>query len=83
VKRTYLQVGVKGGAAVRLRYVLDLNEDKPAADDEVFDSQGVRVRVDQKSSLYLSGTTIDFVDNDDGKGFVFKNPNAVEDSKKK
>jgi iron-sulfur cluster assembly accessory protein len=37
---------------------------------------GVRVLVDEKSALYLVGTTLDFVDTLQESGFKMLNPNA-------
>lgn len=72
---SYLRVGVKGGGCSGFTYTLDVTE-KPAADDEVFEANGVRIVADPKSYLYLSGTTIDYVDDLLKGGFVFNNPNA-------
>ena len=44
--------------------------------DEVFEDKGVKILVDRKSLLYLLGTTLDFSDGLNGKGFQFINPNA-------
>ena len=46
-------------------------------DDKVIDIGGIKVLVDQKSYLYLSGTEVDFQDGLMGRGFVFHNPNAT------
>jgi iron-sulfur cluster assembly protein len=62
----------------QFRYVLDLTEDAPAADDAQQTSEGVRVLVDPKSQIYLTGTTVDFKSGPDARGFVFTNPNAVK-----
>jgi len=70
-----LRVGIKGGGCSGFSYTLDVT-DKPAADDELFESNGVRVVCDPKSYLYLSGTEIDFEDELLKGGFVFNNPNA-------
>jgi iron-sulfur cluster assembly protein len=72
-----LRVGIKGGGCSGFSYVLNFAE-APARDDEVFDSQGVRVVCDPKSYLYLNGTEVDFQDELMGKGFVFNNPNAKD-----
>jgi iron-sulfur cluster assembly protein len=74
--KTYLRVGVKGGGCSGFTYMLDLIEDVPTDNDEVLDSQGIRVIVDNKSLLYLEGVSIDFKDEVMGRGFVFNNPNA-------
>jgi iron-sulfur cluster assembly protein len=45
-------------------------------DDKAFEDNDVKVVVDKKSFLYLVGTTLDYEGGLNGKGFVFKNPNA-------
>jgi len=44
--------------------------------DEVFEDHGIKILIDKKSMLYLLGTTLDFSDGLNGKGFQFINPNA-------
>jgi iron-sulfur cluster assembly protein len=44
--------------------------------DQVFEDKGIKILVDKKSLLYLLGTTLDFSDGLNGKGFQFINPNA-------
>ena len=46
------------------------------SEDKLFEDNMVRILVDKKSLLYLVGTTLDFSGGLNGKGFVFKNPNA-------
>jgi iron-sulfur cluster assembly protein len=69
-----LRVGVKGGGCSGLSYFLDFDQRKEK--DNEFDFEGVKVYVDPKSDLYLSGTTLDYVDTLQEKGFRFVNPNA-------
>jgi iron-sulfur cluster assembly protein len=69
-----LRVGVKGGGCSGLSYVLDFGPQKE--NDKVFEESGVRVFVDPKSYLYLSGLTLDYHDGLMDKGFKFINPNA-------
>ncbi len=71
-----LRLGVKGGGCSGMSYVLAFDE-KPREGDEVFSIQGLTVFVDPRSLFYLSGTTVDFADGLQGRGFVFKNPNAT------
>ena len=44
--------------------------------DQVFEDNGVKVVVDKRSFLYLVGTELEYTGGLNGKGFVFKNPNA-------
>jgi iron-sulfur cluster assembly protein len=71
-----LRVSVKGGGCSGLMYNLgfdgNINED-----DKIFEDKGVKILVDKKSLLYLLGTTLDFSDGLNGKGFQFVNPNAT------
>ena len=70
-----VRVSVKGGGCSGLMY--DLAFDTESTDeDDVFEDKGVRILVDKKSLLYLLGTTLDFTDGLNGKGFEFVNPNA-------
>ena len=73
---TYLRLGAKGGGCSGFSYALDLTDAKGEQDEE-FESHGIRVICDQKSYLYINGTTLDFKDEIMGRGFVFENPNAT------
>lgn len=71
----FIRVGVQGGGCSGLMYQLELdNEDREG--DKAFEDNGVKIVVDKKSFLYLIGTTLDYSGGLNGKGFVFKNPNA-------
>lgn len=71
----FIRVGVEGGGCSGLMYQLELdNEDKEG--DKSFEDNGIKIVVDKKSFLYLIGTTLDYSGGLNGKGFVFKNPNA-------
>lgn len=70
-----VRVSVKGGGCSGLMYDLAF-DDKLLDTDEVFEDKGVKILVDKKSLLYLLGTTLDFTDGLNGKGFQFVNPNA-------
>jgi len=71
-----IRVSVKGGGCSGLMYDLGF-DDKINAADQVFEDKGVKILVDKKSLLYLLGTTLDFTDGLNGKGFQFINPNAT------
>jgi iron-sulfur cluster assembly protein len=72
-----LRLGVKGGGCSGLTYVLAFDE-KSTEKDIVLEKNGVTVFIDQKSMFYLSGTTLDFSDGLNGRGFVFNNPQATK-----
>lgn len=70
-----LRVGIKGGGCSGLSYFLNFdNDEKPG--DKIFEENGIKLIVDSKSFLYLSGTELDFSDGLNGTGFQFRNPNA-------
>ncbi len=71
-----LRLGIKGGGCSGMSYVLAFDE-KPRQGDRVFELEGLTVFVDPKSLFYLSGTSLDFSDGLNGKGFVFNNPHAT------
>jgi len=75
-KDALLRVMVIGGGCSGMSYKLGFDNQPAAANDKVFEQDGVRLVVDAKSFLYLSGTTLDFSDGLNGTGFVFNNPNA-------
>ena len=70
-----LRVAVVGGGCSGLQYKMDL-QDGPANRDFLVESAGVKVVVDPKSALYVTGSELDYVDALDG-GFKVKNPNAA------
>ncbi len=69
-----LRVFVESGGCSGFEYGMSF--DRPKADDQVFESEGVQLLIDPTSLAYLSGTKIDFDDGLHGKGFELKNPNA-------
>ena len=70
-----LRVGIKGGGCSGFSYTLDVAIE-PAGEDEVFESEGLRLICDPKSYLYLNGTEVDYSADLLKGGFVFNNPNA-------
>jgi len=70
-----LRVAVVGGGCSGLQYKMDL-QDGPANRDFLVETGGVRVVVDPKSALYVTGSELDFLDALEG-GFKVTNPNAA------
>ena len=70
-----LRVGVVGGGCSGLSYTLAFDED-PKEKDTVLEVEGVKVYVDPKSVLFLSGMVLDYSSDLLNGGFRFNNPNA-------
>jgi iron-sulfur cluster assembly protein len=70
-----LRLKVVGGGCSGLRYELAFDERVNENDTEL-ETGGVRVIVDEKSALYLVGTTLDYIDSLMESGFKIQNPNA-------
>jgi iron-sulfur cluster assembly accessory protein len=71
-----LRVAVIGGGCSGLQYKMDL-VDGPANRDILVQTGGVRVVVDPKSALFVSGSVLDYSDDLQKGGFKVTNPNAV------
>jgi iron-sulfur cluster assembly accessory protein len=72
---TGLRVKIVGGGCSGMSYQLAV-ETSPTPADKVFESQGVKIFLDPKSALFVTGTEIDFQESIMGAGFAFKNPMA-------
>jgi iron-sulfur cluster assembly accessory protein len=71
-----LRVAVIGGGCSGLQYKMDL-VDGPANRDIMVMSADVRVVIDPKSALFVSGSLLDFSEDLQKGGFKVTNPNAV------
>jgi iron-sulfur cluster assembly protein len=71
-----LRVAVIGGGCSGLSYKMDL-QDGPADRDILVETGGVKVVVDPRSALYVTGSELDYVDALQDGGFKIKNPNAA------
>jgi len=71
-----LRVAVTGGGCSGLQYKMDL-QDTPANRDILVESQGIRVVVDPKSALYVTGSELDYNSGLEDSGFKVNNPNAA------
>jgi iron-sulfur cluster assembly protein len=73
-----LRLGVRttgcSGLAYELEYV-----DEAAPEDQMFESNGVKVFVDPKSLAYIDGTQLDFVREGLNEGFKFQNPKVKDE----
>jgi len=75
---TVLRVGVTGGGCSGFSYSLGFDKTFDEKNDHKSEQHGVTLVVDKKSALYLDGTTVDFYDGIEKRGFTFDNPNAVK-----
>ncbi len=73
-----LRIGVASGGCSGFEYKLGFDDKYDAAADHVSDQHGVKVLVDKKSALLLDGTTLDFYEGLERRGFTFDNPNVVK-----
>lgn len=71
-----LRIAVVGGGCSGLQYKMDL-VDGPANRDIMVVSNEVRVVIDPKSALFVTGSELDYSDDLQSGGFKVKNPNAV------
>jgi len=70
-----LRVRVVAGGCSGFSYDLAF-DDQTTANDAVFESNGVKIFIDNRSLQHLDGTQLDYVDTMLGRGFTFSNPNA-------
>ncbi|MEE2672917.1 MAG: iron-sulfur cluster assembly accessory protein [Myxococcota bacterium] len=70
-----LRMKVVGGGCSGLRYELSFDDARKEIDTEI-EAGPVKIIVDEKSALYLVGSTLDFVDTLQESGFKIGNPNA-------
>jgi len=72
-----LRLGVKTSGCSGMAYILEF-VDELEDNDQVFESQGVKIIVDPKSLLYIDGTELDYGKEGLNEGFKFNNPNVKD-----
>lgn len=65
-----LRVGVRGGGCGGMALMIGF--DKKRDSDLSYSIDGISVLVDKKHTMYLIGKEVDFIDDADGRGFMFK-----------
>lgn len=75
-----VRVSVQAGGCSGFSYGLgfETNDELNPDQDVVENFEGLKVVVDKKSLLFLDGTTIDWVEDLNQRGFKFNNPNATK-----
>ena len=76
-KPQVVRIGVKTTGCSGLAYTMELAGEQ-ADGDAVFECDGVRILIDEKSLLYLDGTELDYKREGLQEGFQFNNPNVKE-----
>ncbi len=71
-----LRVFVAPGGCSGLQYGMTIEESAEDG-DEVVETDGVRLLVDNISAMYLQGAEVDYVNSLMGGGFTVHNPSAV------
>jgi iron-sulfur cluster assembly accessory protein len=71
-----LRLYIAGRTCSGLQYGMAL-DNNPAETDLTFECEGIKLLVDDQSIEYLRGATVDFIDDERGKGFLVDNPNAL------
>ena len=71
-KSQVLRLGVKNGRCAGTEYLMAF--DKRDENDQEYMIDGLTVVIDKKQIMFILGMKIDWEDNENGKGFVFKNP---------
>ena len=77
---TALRLGIENegcsGSGTEFRYVIELDSEAVRADDQLFESEGVRIRVDRESLTHLDGLQIGVRQGPKGIEYMFLNPRA-------
>jgi len=72
-----VRLGVKTTGCSGMAYTIEF-ADHAEDEDQVFEDKGVKVIVNPKSMVYLSGTELDFTREGLNEGFKFTNPNEKD-----
>lgn len=73
-----LRIGIVSGGCSGFSYDFGFVDDMNEETDTVSEQHGIKVVVDKKSDLLMDGTTIDYYESLEKRGFTFDNPNAVK-----
>lgn len=65
-----VRLGIKGSGCAGVSYVIGF--DTATADDKTYQNGKLNFFVAKKHLLYISGLSIDFIDNNEERGFIFE-----------
>ena len=72
----FLRVRIVPGGCSGFSYEMGF-DDETDENDKIIEAGGVKVAIDELSYPYLDGSTLEFKDGLNGKGFAIENPNAT------
>lgn len=75
IENPILRIRVVPGGCSGFQYAMGF-DDEITENDIVFDTNGLKVVIDEFSAPYLNGAVLDYVMDFMGSGFTIKNPNA-------
>ena len=76
IPEAVLRVRVVPGGCSGFSYEMGF-DDETEKSDEIVETDGVRVAIDELSYPYLKGGVLDYTDGLEGTGFAINNPNAT------
>lgn len=65
-----VRLGIKGSGCAGVSYVIGF--DTPSEGDKIYESGKLNFVIAKKHLLYISGLSVDFVDTNEERGFVFE-----------
>ena len=71
-----LRFGVRTSGCSGFAYIVELT-DSINADDQVFETNGIKIVIDNDSLPFIKGTQIDYTRGNLSEAFVFNNPNVT------
>ena len=72
-----LRIALQGGGCSGFEPHLGFDTRVDEEADNISEQFGIRVAIDRKFEMHMQGTTIDYLDGIDRRGFKFDNPNAA------
>jgi iron-sulfur cluster assembly protein len=75
---TVLRVGITAGGCSGYSYSIAFDKNYDEKLDTKYEYHGVPMVVDKKSALFMDGTTVDYYEGIEARGFKFDNPQATK-----
>lgn len=72
-----LRIALAGGGCSGFEPHLGFDNRVDEEADQITEQFGIRVAIDKKFTMFMQGTTVDYLDGIDKRGFKFDNPNAT------